>query len=155
MALGTEAGVTFCVPALKFDVVAAGLAEVLIGCAISVGEFTNWMSAAEVLLLKLVSPLYTAVMLCFPTANVDVVKVALPEEFKVPAPIDVAPSRNVTVPVGVPELGEVATTVAVNVTGVKASVGFAEEASVVEVEALFTVWSSGAEVLPPKFASPP
>jgi hypothetical protein len=94
-------------------------------------------------------------MVCRPTPKLDVVKVALPEVFKVPVPIDVPPSRNVTVPVGIPEPGAVATTVAVNVTGVKASVGFAEEASVVEVEALFTVWSSGAEVLPPKFASPP
>ena len=41
--------------------------------------------------------------------------VAVPEEFKVPVPICVAPSLNVTDPVGVPE-PDTGATVAVNVT---------------------------------------
>ena len=45
-----------------------------------------------------------------------VVYVATPEVLSVPMPSDVAPSRKVTVPVGVPVPGPVRATVAVNVT---------------------------------------
>ena len=38
-----------------------------------------------------------------PILNPDVVNVATPEPFNVPAPRVVEPSRNVTVPVGVPD----------------------------------------------------
>ena len=57
-------------------------------------------------------PLYVAVILCDPVASVDVLNVAvLP--LNVPDPILVAPSKNVTVPIGVPEA---VVTVAVKVT---------------------------------------
>ena len=49
------------------------------------------------------------------TASDDVVKVVVPP-LSVPVPIVVVPSMNVTVPVGVPLPGELAVTVAVNVT---------------------------------------
>ena len=52
-----------------------------------------------------------------PTARALVVSVATPEPFKVPVPRLVAPSRKVTVPVGVPVPGATAVTVAVKVTG--------------------------------------
>jgi len=56
----------------------------------------------------------------------------------VPLPIRVAPSRKLTVPVGVPEPGAVTVTVAVNVTLCPKTDGFADEAIVVVVPHLFT-----------------
>ena len=53
-------------------------------------------------------------IVCVPTARLDVVKVAMPEAFTVPVPMLVVPSRNVTVPVGVAVADPV--TVAVKVT---------------------------------------
>ena len=51
------------------------------------------------------------------TVRVLVLKVATPEELSaMPVPIVAVPSRKLTVPVGVPEPGETAATVAVNVT---------------------------------------
>ena len=50
-----------------------------------------------------------------PTASAEVVKVAVPPD-TLPVPSVVAPSLNVTVPVGVPEAGDVTATVAVKVT---------------------------------------
>ena len=52
-----------------------------------------------------------------PVAREVVVKVAIPEELRVAEPIAVAPSRNVTVPVGMKANGPGIVTVAVNVTG--------------------------------------
>jgi hypothetical protein len=57
---------------------------------------------------------------------------------------------NVTIPVAV-----VGVTVAVNVTEEPYTDGFADEASVTVVFALFTVWVSTDDVLPLSFASPP
>ena len=62
-----------------------------------------------------------------------------------------APSLNVTVPVGVPPLPA---TVAVNVTDCPNTDGFAEDTTVVVVEACVTVCVRVEEVLPVKFASP-
>ena len=75
---------------------------------------TVWVSAAEVLVVKLVSPPYTAVMLWSPTASAEVVKLAVPL-VRVPVPSVVSPSMKVTLPVGVPLPDEEAT-VAVKVT---------------------------------------
>ena len=58
------------------------------------------------------SPPYEAVMECVPDARLPV-KEALPED-RVPVPSVVVPSRNVTVPVGVP-VPEPGATVALNV----------------------------------------
>ena len=57
---------------------------------------------------------------------------------KVPVPIGLPPSRNVTVPVGVPEPGATGETVAVKVTDWPNTDGFADEVTVVVVFALFT-----------------
>ena len=78
------------------------------------------------------SPPYTAVMECAPSAKVEVAKVATPA-FSVPVPSVVAPSLNVTVPVAVPLPGDTAATVAVNVTDWPNTEGFAEEVTVVVV----------------------
>ena len=64
-----------------------------------------------------------------PTLSAEVVKVATPPT-RVPVPIVVAPSRNVTVPVGVPPP---LVTVAVKVTGVSAAAGLADEVKAVAV----------------------
>jgi len=76
--------------------------------------FTIWDNGDEVLVVKLVSALYVAVIECPPTASVVVVNAAvLPVRLTVPS--EVAPSLNVTVPVGVPAPGATAATVAVKV----------------------------------------
>ena len=64
------------------------------------------------------------------------------------------PSLKLTVPVGVPAPGETALTVAVKVTDWPETDGFAEEATVVVVLALFTVWVKVKEVLVEKLVSP-
>jgi len=91
-------------------------------------------------------------MECAPTAREAVVSVAMPEESSVPVPRLAAPSRNVTVPVGMPA-GEL--TVAVKVTGWPKTLGFAEEIAVTVVAPLFTVCANGDELLGLKFVSPP
>jgi hypothetical protein len=85
-------------------VVAVGAAGVMVS-----------MSAVEVQLAKVALPEYLAVRECVPTASVDVVKVATPLPFNAPVPRVVVPSRNVTIPVGVPEVLD--RIVAVNVSG--------------------------------------
>ena len=100
---------------------------------------TVCVRAEDVLSVKFVSPPYEAVMECPATESDDVANVACPAPFSVPVPIVVAPSLNVTVPVAVPEPGETAATVAVNVTDWPKTEGFWEEVTVVVVPAWFTV----------------
>ena len=64
------------------------------------------------------------------------------------------PSWKVTVPVGVPEPGGLAVTVAVKVTLWPATEGLTEELSAVVVASWLMVWVSVAEVLVRKLASP-
>ncbi len=73
--------------------------------------------------------------------------------FNSPMPIDVVPSRNVTVPVGVPAPGFTALTVAVKVTFWPNTDGLTEDVTVVDVLALFTVCST-LPLLVAKFVSP-
>ncbi len=73
------------------------------------------VQAAEVLVRKLPSPLYAAVINCEPTGSALVMKVALPP-LSVALPRFVMPSMNVTLPVGVPLPGALALTVTENVT---------------------------------------
>ena len=77
------------------------------------------------LVLKFVSPLYTAVMECVPTAKDEVVNIAWPLPFNVPDPSTFVPSLKVTVPVGVPVVDDF--TVAVNVTFWLSSEGLSED----------------------------
>jgi hypothetical protein len=92
--------------------------------------FTVCSRLAEVLLLKLASPAYETVMVWAVTDNGDVVKVALPLD-RLAVPKVVAPSRKVTVPVGVPTAGETALTVAVNVTACPNTDGLTDEVTLV------------------------
>ena len=72
--------------------------------------------------------------------------VAIPP-LNVPVARVVTPSVNVTVPVGVPEPGATAVTLAVKVTDCPKTEGLALDVSVVVVPALFTTWVSWEEVL--------
>jgi len=78
-----------------------------------VAACTVTVTAFEVLALSFVLPPYTAVIVCGPTASAAVAMLAMPFA-RLPVPICVPPSRNVTDPVGVPPLLE---SVAVSVTG--------------------------------------
>ena len=100
---------------------------------------------------KLESPLYAAVMVCEPTARVLTVIVGVEMET---VPRLVAPSKNVTVPLGVPAPGGITETIAVKVTDWPSTDGFTEELTVVLVDALFTVWVIGLLVLGTKLPSP-
>jgi hypothetical protein len=84
-----------------------------------------------------------------PTLSEDVVNVACPAPLSVPVPSVVAPSLNVTVPVGFDPV-----TVAVKVTACPRVLGFCEDCSVVVVGAWPTTWLSGADVLVALLASP-
>jgi hypothetical protein len=61
----------------------------------------------------------------------------------------------VTVPVGVPEPGDAAATVAVKVTDCPKTLGLTLEVTVAVLLAWFTVWVRVLEVEPVKFVSPP
>src|SRR5260370_21019432 len=86
------------------------LIRLFVACA---GLCTVCVNPGLVLELKLESPPYDAVMECGPTASDDTNSEAWPTASSVPVPIDVLPSKNVTVPVIVPDVAEV--TAAVNV----------------------------------------
>jgi hypothetical protein len=90
-----------------------------------------------VLEAKFVSPPYCAVSECLPAVSVEVEKVATPPLFRELEPSVVAPSKKLTVPVGVPVPGAV--TIAVNVTVAPDTEGFTSAVSVVAVETCMTV----------------
>src|SRR5216684_2488487 len=117
---------------------------------------TVCVSVALVLVVKLVSPLYTAVMLCAPTASELLLQVAdAAASACAPQPVMVVPaSLKFTVPVGVPAPGAVALMVAVNVTDWPNTDGFADELRLVVVDAWLTVCVSVALVLVVKLVSP-
>jgi hypothetical protein len=117
---------------------------------------TVCVTTPEVLVLKLLSPPYTAVMLCADTESADVAKVVEPP-LKVPVPIVLTPSLNVTVPEGVPDPGATGLTVAVKVTVWPDTEGLADELSAVVLLSTVTVWVNGEPVLslPLKLVSPP
>ena len=81
-----------------------------------------------------------------PVENELVAKLANPA-LSVPVPSVVAPSRNVTVPVGVPAPGAMAVTVPVRVTGWPNTDGLGTAATSVALLALLTVWVKFADVL--------
>ena len=90
-------------------------------------------------------------MVWLPTASADVVKVARAEAFNVTVANVVVPSRNCTVPVATPPL---VVTTAVNVTDCPVRDGFADEVSVVVLDARLTVWLRTADVLGSQFPPP-
>src|SRR5438094_8571436 len=95
-------------------------------------------------------------MLWLPTANPDVLKLATPLALSAGLPSVLPPSRNVTVPVGVPAPGA-ALTVAVKLTACPKTDGLTDEASTV-VEywpGLLTTCVKMGETLVVKLPSPP
>ena len=65
-------------------------------------RLTSCVSPGELLDWKFASPPYDAVMVCEPGVRDDVLKVQEPAPADVPVPSEFVPSKNVTVPVGVP-----------------------------------------------------
>ena len=133
---------------------------------------TVWLTIELVLVTKLESPPYSAVMLFEPTVSDAIDKVAVPD-VKVPVPMIVEPFLKVTVPPGgVPEATELIfpllsklmfppvgvpeepVTVAVKVTDSPKTEGFAEDANAVVVLALLTTWLTTELVLVMKLPSP-
>ena len=114
--------------------------------------FTTWLTAAEVLVRKVASPPYTAVMEWVPAVSAEVEKVATPA-VSVPVPSTAAPSLKVTVPLGVPVA--VLLTVAVKVTDCPTLEGLGDEVNAVVVVFRFTTWLTAVEVLVSKGATPP
>jgi hypothetical protein len=114
---------------------------------------TTWLTAELVLVTKLESPPYSAVMLLEATASDAMDKVAVPD-VRVPVPMMVEPFLKVTVPEAVPAPGETAATFAVKVIDSPKTEGVVE-ASVVVVLALLTTWLTAELVLVTKLESPP
>lgn len=101
--------------------------------------------------VKFALPAYTTVIVWLPLESVVRASVAFPLP-KDLVPRLVAPSMNVTFPVGVPEIAGV--TVAVKVTEVPKVDGFNEDVTAVVLPAGFTVCVNTADVLPMKFEFP-
>ena len=119
---------------------------------LAVPRFTTWLTAELVLVTKLASPPYSAVMLyALPTAKVDVLNVANPLPFKVPVPSVVEPFLKVMVPDGVPEEP---VTKAVKVIDSPKTDGFGAAISTVALLALLTTWFTAELVLVTKLESP-
>jgi hypothetical protein len=115
--------------------------------------FTVWITAAEVLGLKLVLPAKLAVSEWAPGVTLEVARAAVPL-VSVTVPRVVVPSLKVTLPVAVPVPGLTAATVAVRVNVWPDTEGFGAVASVVVVEAGFTTTVKGADELAANCASP-
>jgi hypothetical protein len=90
------------------------------------------VSGAEVLVAKVLSPPYSAVVEWLPAERVVVAKLAVPS-LRAPIPNVVVPSLKVTVPAGMPEPPVPEVTVAVNVTDCPRIEGFDEESTTVAV----------------------
>jgi hypothetical protein len=102
--------------------------------AVEVAAWTVSLTAVyEVLPVKFVSPKYFAVIEWIPSDKDEVLKAACPDAFSVPVPICMLPSKNCTMPVGVPVVE--LETVAVNVTDCPRVAGFGEDVSAVELAA--------------------
>jgi hypothetical protein len=114
--------------------VLGGESEVMAGTPTT----TDWAIEFDVLETKFESPPYCAVIECEPAPSDDVSSTATPLEFRVLAPSELAPSKNVAVPVGVPAPGALTVILAVNVTAWPTDDELAEDARPVAVEALLT-----------------
>ena len=112
-------------------------------CTLEDPLVTSCGNMGDVLVAKLASPLYTAVMLCIPGVNVDMLKLAVPFT-NGDVPRVVVPSKNVTVPVGAPDAEP---TLDRKVTLCPKEEGIAEDVTPIVVGALFTTCVNADEVL--------
>src|SRR4051812_38387521 len=110
-----------------------------------------WVTVFDVLVLKFVSPLYTALIECEPTLKLLVVNDALPL-VSVCVPSEVVPSKNCTLPPMVPAVA--LETVAVTVTAAPYAAGLTLDANVVLVVAVLAVVVCVIGVAALKLASP-
>lgn len=94
-------------------------------------------AVGDMLPVKFVSPEYFPVIEWIPADSDEVMNAACPFTFSAPVPICMLPSKNCTVPVGVPVVE--LETVAVNVTDCPKVAGFAEDMSAVELAACWMV----------------
>ena len=133
-AAGDTEAVRFTVCPYAIDPLSAA-SVVVVGAFVIVSFITA--EAAEV---QLASPRYVADIAWLPTVSAVVLSDAVPP-LTVAVPITVAPSRNCTLPVAV--AGD---TVAVTVTGVPKTDGFADEINATAELALLTVCINAAEV---------
>ena len=117
-------------------------------------DCTVCTKTGDVLVLSLLLPLYTAVMLCLPSASLDVANEACPVASSATVASFLVPSMNAAFPDGIPPPGAFAVTVAVNVTEWPLTDGFLEEVSAVALLSFVTVWVSAGEVLAPSFPLP-
>jgi hypothetical protein len=94
---------------------------------------------------------------CDPVLSDEVLNVAFPLPFRVPVPNDIAPSMNVTIPVGTVMFPLGPATVAVNVTCCPAVDGFWDDVTAVVVAGrvdAFTTCANAGDVDPAKLESP-
>ena len=124
--------------------------------ATTVVLMTVCVSAGDVDVGNVLSPLYTAVIECCAADRDEVARLACRAPFRVwGEPRLVPPSLNCTVPVGVP-VPDCFVTVAVKVTDCPGAEGFCDdETAVVVAGGPFTVWVTVGEVEPEKVLSPP
>jgi hypothetical protein len=127
-----------------------GFAEELTVTAVGI-LFTTWMMGRLMLRARLSSPPYTAVMTWTPTEGLATGMLGA-ETGAVPRLV--FPSKNCTVPVGVPAPGETTETVALKVTGWPYTDGFAEDLTAVLVRAVLTLWTRAELVLEAYLESP-
>ena len=129
----------------------AGMADIA-GPAAPLATLT-FCARLAVLVMKLPLPLYVAVIVSDPVGSFVVLYEAVPPVSATLASV-VAPSMNVTEPVGVPLPGAFAATVAVKVTDCPKTDGFADEATEVVVGSWVTT-SFSVPVAGLKLVSPP
>ena len=96
-------------------------------------ELIICVTTSDELPLKMLSPLYSAVIKCAPAAKPDVEKVACPNSSKAWVARSAPPSLKSTVPEGVPVSIGIPVTVAVNITDCPMQTGLAEELRSVEL----------------------
>ena len=109
-----------------------------------------------VLVRKLPSPEYTAVIVCDAVDSVEILpEVALPLDNDTGEPKLVPSILNCTVPAVVPAPGDTAATVAVKVTGWPKTDGLRDGDTVVVVAAWLTVCDRADDALSLKLVSPP
>src|SRR5437660_3254296 len=106
---------------------------------------TTSLTGADVLPAKLGSPWYAAFRVCVPLLSVVVERLAWPP-LSGAVPSCVAPSKNATVPVGVPAPGATTATAAVSVTAWPGVAGDGLAVRDDVVAALFTCWASAGDV---------
>src|SRR3954464_14534318 len=108
--------------------------------------FTVWLNGSDLLGAEVLSPSYDALMEWPPALRLLVVKEACPLASRATLPSEVAPSKNVTAPVGV--LCPPLVTVAVMVTICPYCDGLALDISVVVVLAVKLISSTGCSSMP-------